>query len=246
MQSMSGGAAAVMPRELLPKIIASIAFARRKLKCAMPNGPRRQLVAEQLFTAMELLLEIATSEPPQFGRDGGLQKLVAIATPAAVGSSMGPAEGRSKGSSVEEVGMATADVVLENTVPTTLMQGHALEPDRSADTPNIVTIPTTTTTSASTSLAQSSSSVPEHDVEMGDAGDFHHRLVAAHPNATVLGATVTTKGYCDDDAEVLENSVAEMLRTMEGDPRFNNVPRQALEKMAREFLAEVQRLPDVS
>ena len=45
----------------------------------MADGPRRKVINEQLLAALELLLEVATPEPPQFARDGGIEKLVAIA-----------------------------------------------------------------------------------------------------------------------------------------------------------------------
>ena len=61
------------------RVLASVAYSRRRLRRVLRAGPRQHLIDESLQVVGELLRELVDPPPPQLVRDGGLEKLAALA-----------------------------------------------------------------------------------------------------------------------------------------------------------------------
>ena len=73
---------AAAERLQVAKWVASLGFVRRRMaRTKLLRGPRAELVSENLFVAMELLMELVGEAPvaPPFVRQGGLQLLQGLA-----------------------------------------------------------------------------------------------------------------------------------------------------------------------
>jgi len=69
---------ATAPSALWPAL-ASLGYARRKVRAAMADGPRRACVLDAMAAASELIMEVMHAPPPEFVRSGGMNKLVILA-----------------------------------------------------------------------------------------------------------------------------------------------------------------------
>ena len=82
---------------VLCKVVSSLGYAKRRLRKMLPPGPRRDVIVEHLFVAMELLHEVVEPEVPEFVRHGGLLKLAQVAARHGVSSVDSETKGRRGG-----------------------------------------------------------------------------------------------------------------------------------------------------
>ena len=64
----------------LYKLVGSLGYNLRRVRRLLPPAPPRDVVVENLTVALQLLQELADQPLPEFARDGGLPRLVSLAS----------------------------------------------------------------------------------------------------------------------------------------------------------------------